>query len=121
MIELYRYEAQDNSKTVSLELRVFHVVRETPCGYWYISEHMRGYDVVLPEWFKKEQRWVSKTARVRRCYPTKQEAMKSFTIRAKRRVMHLERQLVIARLADELTLTNEWEDKPDEYHWEYES
>ena len=119
MMELYRYEAQDNETTVSLELRTFHVVRETQCGYWYVRKDIRGYEQVLPEWYKKQQRWVSKNARVSRCYPTKEEAMKSFQIRACRRVMHLERQMVIAELANGLVLEGQKTVKPGKYHWEY--
>jgi len=119
MMELYRYEAQDNEKTVSLELRVFNVVRETPCGYWYVREDMRGYEQVLPERYKKEQRWVSKDARVRRCYPTKEEALKSFKIRARRRVEHLDRQMHIANLANALKVEGQRHNKDQDYHWEY--
>ena len=117
MIELYRYETQDNKKTVELVLRKFYVVRETECGYWYIPDHMKGYDQVLPEYFKKSQRWVSKTSRKRRCYPTKEDALKSFQIRAAWRLRHLRRQMMIAEIGESLTAEGERFTKPEEYHW----
>ncbi len=43
-------------------------VSETPCGYWVIPEYRYG----------NKQKWVSKTAIRRLCYPTKKEALNSY-------------------------------------------
>lgn len=61
----------------------YPVVRETPCGVW------------LQDGFRR--RWVSKTARKRFAYPTREEARESYRIRKRRHVEHLETQLRRAR------------------------
>jgi hypothetical protein len=100
-MKLYRYEDQTRSSLgdedgygafsrTEILLRSFLVEKETPCGYW------------IP--YKK---WVSKTARRRYAYPTKEEAWGSFKARKKRQILILTFQLNRAKAADALPQPNE--------------
>ena len=111
---LYRYETWEHEQDVQLRLVKFVVVAETPCGFWYVPEHLKNYADALPEWCKRFRKWTSNSARVRRCYPTKTEAMTSYKIRASRRVDHLERQLGVARTALKLVNEGDVVTKPSE-------
>jgi len=73
-MKFYKYERQDHYYTdeysdyayysyTSIELKTFDLIKETPKGYW------------IRDLFEK--RWVSKTARKRFAYPTKEQALKS--------------------------------------------
>ncbi len=99
MTTLYRYFDELCGHKVRIELERFAVIKETPCGYWYIPEWMKV-------WSEPEQqghkRWVSKTARVRYCYPTKDEAWKSYRVRKYRQQGH--QQLARHRLDAVLAL-----------------
>jgi len=83
----YRYE---ESKTLNnpVILKVFKVIKETPCGYW-IKLFYRGND----------KKWVSKTTKKRYAYPTKQEALTSFKARKRRQIEILNSQLIRAKSA----------------------
>jgi hypothetical protein len=58
-----------------LELRTYILIKETEKGYWI------GYKN-----FSSWKKWISKTSKRRYAYPTKQEAMKNFITRTKRRI-----------------------------------
>lgn len=62
-----------------VELRCFPVTKETPKGYWISVFGTR--------------KWVSKTARKRYAYDTKEGALESFRIRTTRRISFLKRDL----------------------------
>jgi len=62
-------------------------VKETPKGYW-IREDL--YFVTF------EKRWVSKTARKRLAYPTKEEALQSFIRRKINQIRYCKRELYFA-------------------------
>ena len=70
---------------VNLCLRIYTVVRETPCGY-----HVQSYG---------EKRWVSKSSRKRLAYPTRDEAWISFKVRKRRQVAILKIKLELAQKA----------------------
>ena len=78
MTTLYRYFDMEMGGRIHIDLEHFKVIKETPCGYWYIPEWMTAWPDAAQ---KEEKRWVSKTARVRRCYPTKDEAWRSYCMR----------------------------------------
>lgn len=105
MMKLYRYEASNDGRRSKLKLITLLVVKETPCGYWYIDKR-QYWNQPLNDFIKKTKKWTSKTARIRKCYPTQEEAYNSFKIRSTRRIAHLERQLNAARLNVQLTLSN---------------
>lgn len=88
LMEFYRYQYQEYASidqdgeyyspklpNPKLELSTFRLIKETPKGYWIGYEH----------WFSF-RKWVSKTARKRYAYPTKEEALESFIKRTQRRI-----------------------------------
>lgn len=75
---LYRYYDTLDGDRVQIEIERFQVIKETPCGYWYIPDWMKAWP---EEAQQQDKRWVSKDARVRRCYPTKDEAWRSYCLR----------------------------------------
>lgn len=84
---LYRYEFVDYGMRfpdTDLRLYTFSLVKETPKGYWIIQN----------DWFQPRKRWVSKTAKKRYAYPTKQEALTSFIKRKQRYIKILEHKIM---------------------------
>ena len=79
----------------TIQLTEYKMVKETPKGYWI---DVNGWNKVY---------WVSKTARKRHAYPTKEEAMVSFVIRTKRRRAILQSHLTTCNEALELVNTIE--------------
>jgi len=75
-----------------LELTEYNLYKETPKGYWI------GYGSQLSGKLRSEARWVSKTARKRFAYPSKQEALESFIKRTKKRIRILKYQLDSCRM-----------------------
>lgn len=69
-----------------LILYTFYLHKETPKGYWI------GHGA-------SESRWVSKTAKKRFAYPTKQEAINNFIKRNERRIAILNNQLTSCKMA----------------------
>lgn len=72
---------------VKIHLALFYLVKETEKGYWIRHQ----YDSIN---FK---RWVSKTAKKRFAYPTKEEALNNLIIRTKRRLDYLEHDINACR------------------------
>lgn len=68
---------------IKIVLTTFDMIRETPKGYW-IDDNIR-------------EKWVSKTAKKRYAYPSKEEAMKSFLARKKRQSITLKTQVKVAK------------------------
>jgi len=95
MIYLYRYKDVTQGTTftfmngipfVKIEEKKFKVVKETKCGYWI---QLFKFDIDDRE----NRKWVSKTAKKRFAYPTKNEAMVNFKARKKRQIQLLTNQL----------------------------
>lgn len=87
---LYRYVDSWRFNDFGFELTEYFVVKETPCGYWFVpmrASHLHA------EIQKKYRRWVSKDAEKRYCYPTKELAWNSYKIRKRWQVRRLKGQL----------------------------
>lgn len=102
IMEFYRYEAivyatmsnDDGDYGYSelfrsrpkMVLHTYNLHKETPKGYWIGYGHPdNGY--------QSHSRWVSKTAKKRYAYPTKEEALTNYIKRTERRVKILKTQL----------------------------
>jgi len=72
---------------VSLELKEFKLLRETPCGYWICNSDKFFF------WKK----WIPKTSRKRYAYPTKEEALINFKKRTEKRIKILTTQLDVSK------------------------
>ena len=68
---LYRYQQFHFDDQTEIRMFVTEVLKETPCGYWFIDHTGR-------------RRWTSKTARARYAYPDEGEAMVHLLRRSKR-------------------------------------
>lgn len=75
----------------SLELEEYNLHKETPKGYWIGYGTLDGYH--------SKSFWVSKTAKKRYAYPTKDEALTNFIKRNERRVNILKRQVMTCEIA----------------------
>ena len=95
-LEIFRSYGHDD---VKVELEIFELVKETPKGYWIVSESWVDLDEGFISLAKK---WISKTSRKRFAYPTKQEALDSFLIRKKKQIEYVKRSLTNAEKALEL-------------------
>lgn len=71
-----------------LELRTYDLIKETEKGYWI------GYKN-----FSSWKKWIPKISKRRFAYPTKQEAMKNFITRTKRRIKILKWQIDCCNIA----------------------
>lgn len=75
----YRYEdIQYEDGPYLLEYQ-FSMIKETPCGWW-IGNRMGHYGIL------NKPKWVSKTARKRFAYPTKEDALNNFIARKQRQI-----------------------------------
>lgn len=72
---------------VLVELTKYHVLRETPCGYWVISDYYHEYAGVFPDWPEKNKRWVPKQGS-RFCHATLQAAVDHYALRKRKEVRH---------------------------------
>ena len=70
----------------------YDLFKETPKGYWIGYGH---FGKLHSSWTK----WVSKTARKRYAYPTKEEALVNFKARTKKRMEILHYQALSCSLA----------------------
>jgi len=97
-MKLYRFEdvsygilnewEEVSGSYVRVEERTYDVLKETPKGYW------------INLWsFEYEKKWVSKEAKKRFAYPTREEAMTNFKARKGRQIQILESQLKKAKEA----------------------
>ena len=78
-MKFYRYEDVHYEDGPRIQLYEFDLLRETPKGYWIIPKYTL-FDVEEEE----DKIWVSKTARKRYAYPTKEEALEGFYHRKRR-------------------------------------
>jgi len=99
-MKFYRYEAVEYSAGVDqfdepirklfpdpkIELRTFNLHKETPKGYWIGYGHPDNG-------LQSHSQWVSKTAKKRYAYPTKEEAMNNYIKRTEKRIKILKSQL----------------------------
>ena len=83
---------------VTVRLEQWEAVRETPEGYWVKSQY-------APQWMDfdrlkrgKYLKWVSKSSVRRHCYPSIEEAMRSFKRRKEMQESRLRLQLEQAQL-----------------------
>jgi len=88
-MKFYRYYDSVTTIGVIVYCTVLYLIKETPKGYWI------GY----MDYNDKPTCWVSKTAKKRYAYPTKQEAWDSFKARKARQVNILTKKLDIAKQA----------------------
>lgn len=100
MKQLYRFISEDripfmgdddypkfDFPNITLVLQTYNVWKETPKGYWY------GYGTQTNNSLRGEARWVSKNARKRFVYPTKEEALDNYIKRTEKRVKILSYQV----------------------------
>ena len=92
---LYRFEDFHDTFGVRVHERHFEMIKETPCGYWIRLFHSFN-----------DKKWVSKTAKKRFAYPSREDAITSFKARKERQIKILEAQLSIAKRALALTITD---------------
>jgi len=103
--EFYRYDSVEYAEigyndeyqrpsfpNPKLVLRTYNLYKETPKGYWI------GYGYYQPEKLRSQGIWVSKTARKRYAYPTKEEALNNFIKRNEKRIKILTRQLDVCEI-----------------------
>lgn len=72
---------------VLVELTKYHVLRETPCGYWVISDYYHKYAGVSPDWPEKNKRWVPKQGS-RYCHSTLKATVDHYALRKRKEVRH---------------------------------
>lgn len=100
MKEFYRYydtPGYYDYYGVNINMETLYLVKETLKGYW-ISYDL-NYSENKPHFIGHRKRWISKTSRKRFAYPTKEEAIESFTARKRRQVAILTGQLERAKIA----------------------
>ena len=83
-MEFYRYDYDGGVRLTTLNLH-----KETAKGYWI------GYGNP-GDGFHSDSRWVTKSGKKRYAYPTKKEALTSFSRRKKQQVRILKNQLLNA-------------------------
>lgn len=85
MMKHYRYFNALEADGTKLYCEIFNVIGETPKCYYVIQQYLSNLD----ESFKKKYRKrISKTSVKRYCYPTREEALKSFIAR---KVKHIQK------------------------------
>lgn len=71
-MEFYRYVSVTYTLS-GIILEKYKMIKETPCGWWIVNEYGFKYNRDFTD-----KKWVSKTARKRFAYPTKEEALFNF-------------------------------------------
>jgi|SRR5690554_1297699 len=89
-MKLYRYEDALGYDALECRLVEFKVIRETEKGYWFVESWLTNK--AFESMAERSKRWVSKDARKRYCYPSKDEAWESYVIRKQKHLAHLDRQ-----------------------------
>lgn len=93
----YRYEEQRFTEEEKVVERTFHLLKETPCGWWIVIPRTS-----ILQWGKPVKKWVSKTARKRYAYPTRKEAIRNFLARKRRQIAILKWRLEMVEEAQRL-------------------
>lgn len=100
---------------VLVELTRYHVLRETPCGYWVISDYYHRHAVSFPDWPEKNKRWVPKQGS-RFCHSTLEAAANHYALRKRKEVRHaLYRLAKVKHVLDNLPKLNHEALLGDEY------
>lgn len=89
-MQFYRYEERAEGESWAppkLHCYQYSVEKETPSGYWIVPQV--GVCRI-------RRRWVSKTARKRYAYPSKNEALKALIARKRRQKVICEYQIDLA-------------------------
>ena len=89
------YRLADNwteSGSVEVTATKFHVLRETPQGYWVIHEYYAHYVGRLADIVEENKRWVPKLGS-RYCQPSLQEALQHYSIRKRHELRHIQARL----------------------------
>lgn len=95
----YRLNDRLEPEGVIVRLEVFRVIKETPQGYW-VAPRNRAYWMAPEELIKRKfARWVSKTSTKRYCYPSLEDAIRSFRRRKEVQESRIRLQLEQAELA----------------------
>lgn len=95
----YRYTDSVDQEGLLLVESKLYPIRETKCFYWILDEwnyrsYMRGNKI-----FAKMAKRVSKNGVVRRCYPSREEALASYKARKLSQLQHARNAIDIATLA----------------------
>lgn len=110
-MRMYRYDDSFWADGTQLYLREFETVKETTCGYW-VKEYLYGY---IGE--DEKSRFVLKSGKKRLCYPTKEEALKSYMKRKERQILIQTNQINKAKrmldIAKKMENKNEIEKYPN--------
>lgn len=77
---------------VQVEATKYYVLKETPRGYWVISEWAHKHLPCFPELADKNKRWTPKIGG-RYCQPSLAEAKRHYSIRKRHELRHLEARL----------------------------
>ncbi len=93
----YRLADRLYEEGVTVCLEKFKAVRETPQGYWVVSQYAPAWLTPQELIKRKYAKWVSKTAHKRYCYPTMEMAVESFKRRKWLQLGKLEHQIAQAR------------------------
>lgn len=86
------HDGWEENGAVALSVEKFHVLRETPAGYWLLTEYRHHYTDTFPEWVEEYKRWAPK-AGSRYCQSTMADALCSFNIRKRAQLKHLRSRL----------------------------
>lgn len=87
---------------VLIEVEKFHAIKETPCGYWVVSDYYWRLRDTFPEWIEKNKRWTAK-AGGRYLHPSLEAAKLHYSIRKRHELRH-----VRARLDKCLQINTQW-------------
>jgi len=88
-MKFYRFEIryQNEYNGASLATVEFKLLRETLCGYWIVPTW------ALDRYDEKLKKWIPKKSLSRYAYPTKDEALKHYVYRTKKRKQILKHQI----------------------------
>lgn len=84
-------EWEENGR-IALSVEKFHVLRETPAGYWLLTDYRHQYLGTFPTWAEEFKRWAPKEGS-RYCQSTMADALRSFSLRKNAELRHLRARL----------------------------
>ena len=85
----YRYRFSTYHCGCSLDLIIYHSIKETQHGYWITDSDV--FTFTDSKYIDKH--WISKTSRKRFAYPTKKEAITNFVKRTEKRIKILQQTI----------------------------
>lgn len=97
----YRIREYLEPEGVFVRAETFKPIKETPHGFWVVSQYAPTWLSVEELRKRKFAKWVSKDSRKRHCYPDINDAIKSFKRRKEVQASRLRLQLEQAELAVE--------------------